>query len=475
VTNGNGLTVEYRCPDDSHPISRSVHLGRLARFYPACRQCEHRDDTGSLSARQVRQLVEVRPRALRQPLFHEEGAGGLYEGELTPAAARQIAAAFGLCFAKRQGRPKTAVLGSDGRAITAELVAAVSEGLRWTGCDVVDVGPATSACLAVAIDQLDAAGGVHVGQAMRREGGSVGQAFQPDLIGLAQSTRVRLKSLTYVGLKFWAPGPLSRGGLLDDIERVYPTGIDRPTRSYGAARRFQADETYLAELTPYYHALRPLRVVLDCASAPLVRYLARLIQPVACRVVPCQPPAEQLAEQVIAGQGHFGIRIEDDGEVCSVLDEQGRPVPSERLALLLVRFLRGPDFSCGAGVSPAASAAETAAPQHVLLGPVSDTAGQTGSPCRGVVLEDGASAALSRRLESLGICAVASDPRREAMAAAVRQHGALLGGGPRGRFWYPAHGQPLPDALRTLTFLLAILSRDDRPFSAVLDEEAPFD
>ena len=50
----------YRCPGQQHPISRAVHLGRLAAFYPACRQCSHRDDTGTLSPRQVEQLQEVR-------------------------------------------------------------------------------------------------------------------------------------------------------------------------------------------------------------------------------------------------------------------------------------------------------------------------------------------------------------------------------------------------------------------------------
>ena len=32
---------------------------------------------------------------------------------------------------------------------------------------------------------------------------------------------------------------------------------------------------------------------------------------------------------------------------------------------------------------------------------------------------------------------------------------------------------PLPDALRTLTLLLVLLSRNDLAFSAVLDQETP--
>jgi len=56
----------------------------------------------------------------------------------------------------------------------------------------------------------------------------------------------------------------------------------------------------------------------------------------------------------------------------------------------------------------------------------------------------------------------------------MRQHGAILGGGPSGRFWHAGYaaGPPLPDALMTLTLLLELLSRTDDPLSVVLDREA---
>ena len=56
----------------------------------------------------------------------------------------------------------------------------------------------------------------------------------------------------------------------------------------------------------------------------------------------------------------------------------------------------------------------------------------------------------------------------------MREHGAILGGGLSGRFWYTGHaaGLPLPDALMTVTLLLELLSRTDDPLSVVLDREA---
>src|SRR5690242_5709376 len=51
--------AEYQCPGEAHPISRTVHLGRLASFYHACRSCVHRNDTLGLNRRQVRRVAEV--------------------------------------------------------------------------------------------------------------------------------------------------------------------------------------------------------------------------------------------------------------------------------------------------------------------------------------------------------------------------------------------------------------------------------
>ena len=49
----------------------------------------------------------------------------------------------------------------------------------------------------------------------------------------------------------------------------------------------------------------------------------------------------------------------------------------------------------------------------------------------------------------------------------MRSSGAVVGGGPSGRFWY-ASSPPAPDALLTLSLLLAILSQSDRGISEVL-------
>ena len=425
--------AEYRCPGETYGISRAVHLGRLASFHPACRDCPRCDDAVGLSARQISQLAEVGSRARQPQLFHAEGVGHVAINDLGPHVARRIAVEFarrieGPAATKRNRQP-TVVVASDGRLATAAIVAAIVEGVRWTGCETIDIGPASAPCTASAIEHLAADGAVFVGNAHG-----------------APHT---------VGLKFWAHGePLSQGGLLDEIAASLPKNsgaamIDRPTRAFGTLRRFAAADVYLNELRAAYHALRPLRFVLDCTAGPVVAYLKELTRNVACQIIspvgnalrgvpygigssPSWNTTEDrnategvpysrdthskdvqsgLGEQVLAAQAHFGMQIGDDGENCRVVDQCGRSVKTEELSALIAGSFAGP----------------------VMQG----------------------------------------EELRQQTFLRMRESRATIAADPAGRLWYAAGHAPLPDALRTLTLLLVLLSRNDLAFSAVLDQETP--
>ena len=75
-------------------------------------------------------------------------------------------------------------------------------------------------------------------------------------------------------------------------------------------------------------------------------------------------------------------------------------------------------------------------------------------PQRAVVLEEGTPPAIVRAIETSGGRVSISGTRRAEMERAMREHGAVFGGGSSGRFWYVDAGPPLPDALVTLTLLL---------------------
>jgi hypothetical protein len=287
--------------------------------------------------------------------------------------------------------------------------------LRWAGCRAVELGAATAPCVAFAVGHLAASGGLLVGN-------PCGKSDDSGTSGAGAHT---------VGMRFWAPGPipLSAGSGLERLEPLYHQGVDRPTRRSGPLGRFNAEAPYLAALAGHYHALRPLRFLLRTSNRPLVHYVETLVRPLACRMIRTTARDARMPEEIAKAGAHFAIAIDDDGELTTVYDEQGRPVPAGRLLVLLCR--QQPD---------------------------NETTGT-------MVLEHGSPADLAADVASAGRRVVTAGPRRCDIAQAMRRAGAALGGGPSGRLWHARVGPPLPDGLMTLTLLLKLLSQSDRSLS----------
>ncbi len=261
-----------------------------------------------------------------------------------------------------------------------------------------------------------------------------------------------------VGLRAWTHGgrPASAGGTLDAIRKTFEAGTPRPTRLSGGLRRHVARTHYLNRFASLFHALRPLRFVLDTASAPLSHYVAELTAATNCEILPPRPiaplagkaagpPAAHaseeamrqrrlawLVERVPAAEADFGIWIDGDGERVTVVDEQANLVDNSNLLAAIARY---------------------------------ELHGQAGAI---VVAEPATLPACLVGVEAAGIgSCLATGQDREAMFTALGTPGAALGGGPSGRFWFP--GPPwTPDGLALLGWLLSVLSRGDQPLSEVL-------
>ena len=91
----------------------------------------------------------------------------------------------------------------------------------------------------------------------------------------------------------------------------------------------------------------------------------------------------------MATQAHFGIRVDDDGENCRVVDEPGQSVTTERLLALIAGSCAGP----------------------ILNG----------------------------------------DELRQKTYRRMQKSGASIAVDAAGRLWYAPNHAPFPDALRTLT------------------------
>ena len=343
----------------------------MSRFYPACRGCIYADDHAGFSPRMQSRLAQAQLPIAGVCHWHTEGLGGVCHNQMNPHLARRAGSALGMWLRRTQSDPQV-ILGDDGRALAAELVAAACEGLRLTGCDVAMVSPATSASLLWAMHELGSHGALWIGNA-------VGQVHT-------------------VGLRFWGPGgkPMSTPGMLDGLRAEYDADFDRPVRRSGQQKRYVVGERYAAGLQLLFHALRPLRVGLRTASRPLWRHLKKLAEPVACEFR-CYGPDEE----VKADSGlHFTMTIDGDGEVCQLQDERGNEVAGEAFWGLLARYwLRA-------------------------------------RPGATVVAENGTDPALISRIQAAGAKVHLSDASSEAMDDTIRNTGAGFAGGPSGRYWF---------------------------------------
>jgi hypothetical protein len=226
-------------------------------------------------------------------------------------------------------------------------------------------------------------------------------------------------------VKFWVEGdkPISAPGGLDRLRSIYDAHIVRPVRRWGTLLRRRYEDVYLATLKPYFHALRPLRVLLDTCCQPLKQYLHALSGEVGCTFI---EPARSKPACDLA------VSIDGDGEACWLRDECRKLAPGDHLVALLAR--------------------------HLL-------AEQPGAIA---VLERESSDQVRAAIRLAGGSVVTSGRSREEMYLIMRDTGAIIGGGPSGRVWYA--GGAAADALRTLALLLVILSQSDRPLSLVVQQ-----
>lgn len=409
---------DFQCPGEPGKISRAVHLARLADGYPACRQCQYRDDARGLSERSRQKIPAAQTASSLLDYVCEDGVvGNLHEGFDAPLAGR-FATGFGLLLRdelEATVRNPSVAVASDGRPITQRHFAETVEKLRWAGCDVIELGSVPCPALSWATGELVADGGLYVGNPT----------------GNAHKAGIR-----FVG---WDGKPVTDPATLKAICAFIETVPSRPVRISGIASKADAMRPYETRFADSFHGLRPLRFLLHTTCRPAGVCLERLLQRTACKMVLRDSEIALPAEPLPESGGHFAAAVEDDGQRCRLWDERGEPVPFERLFLLLVQIV------CG-----------------------TEPSGQT------IVVQDGLPEPLTVELQRYGLTVRSCDPLSPDIHAAMVNTGAPLGADQGGRIWYgEPSGRVIADALGTLTLLLRKLSDGDHPLSEVLDAEVP--
>ena len=442
----NTPAKEYICPGERHPISRAIHLARLAAFFPPCRQCPLREDERNIAPRIGAPPASEIGVASAPPaqaadrqghvtspadLFLTEGVRGVFLNQLTRGLAEKTAAAFGSWLweeapvsghndgidrGARQVRP-TVVVGYDERPSSPAVVSSVLAGLRRIGCHVIEIGLATKPCLWFTVNHLHASGGIFV----------TGAGCEPSFAGM--------------DLFGDHARPISLPGSLMRVHSLAQRPLSRSSREPGTQRMFQATGPYEEAVGRHFQNLRPLTVACASPSMLVRQTVERVFRSLLCQLLSVDLPVRvrnpahrrdadmlRLSTAVREQKADLGILIDDDGQRCGYVDERGRHVSPVAIARFVVPPL------------------------------LANAAGST------VLLEPGAFKEMRPLIEALGGRCETSPETFEGTAVAMADPSVLYAGGDSGRHWFRDQF-PTNDALRVLAQVLIALSPASVPLS----------
>lgn len=262
---------------------------------------------------------------LPQPhIFRQYDIRGIAGEDLMEPMVRLIGESFSTYLRERDAVRVS--LGRDVRLSSPVFAACLTEGLRCTGCDVVDLGQVPTPCVYYSIEEF------------KTDGAAVVTASHnpPEFNGF----KLRRGQIPLTG---------------DELQLIRKT-IEEGAFATGAGALEQADiiPSYLEWIESRIHLARPLHVVVDCGNGTNGVVTPALLRRLGCQVEElfCQPDGnfpnhppdpmkeENLAalkERVPAVRADLGLAVDGDGDRIALVDEQGRAVPVDYTMILLAR------------------------------------------------------------------------------------------------------------------------------------------
>ena len=192
---------------------------------------------------------------LPQEIFKAYDIRGIVDKSLTETVTSQIGQAIGT-EATLAG-DQSVVIGRDGRLSGPSLAAALSAGIRSTGCDVIDIGMVPTPVTYFATHHLETGSAVSI----------TGSHNPPE----------------YNGLKIMITGETLAG---DRIQMLRKRIEDQDLLSGNGIHHHESViDAYAARITGDITLQRPLKVVLDCGNGVGGSIAPRLLQEIGCDVI----------------------------------------------------------------------------------------------------------------------------------------------------------------------------------------------
>lgn len=262
-------------------------------------------------------------KTLSKDIFKAYDIRGIVGKTLTTEIAKLIGQAIGTEAIKR--KIKAIVIGRDGRLSGPDLSEALSNGIRATGIEVIDVGRVATPMLYFAAYELGTLSGVMVT-------GSHNPA-------------------NYNGFKMMLGGDTLAG---EDIQTLYENIRDKElveADEPGAYRQHDIAEAYLQRIVGDVKLSRPMNIVIDCGNGVPGAFAPNLYRRMGCRVRelfcevdgnfpnhhpdPAKPEnLNDLIEALAKTDSEIGLAFDGDGDRLGVVTKDGNIIWPDRQLML---------------------------------------------------------------------------------------------------------------------------------------------
>ncbi|ARO67787.1 phosphomannomutase/phosphoglucomutase [Xylella fastidiosa subsp. pauca] len=262
--------------------------------------------------------------AVVQPsLFHEDDIHGVVPGELNPGVAKLIGQAIG--SAMQVKGLSDIVIGRDDRVSSFELSAALSDGLRHAGCNVVDIGLVPIPVVYFAACHLG------VGSCVAVTGG-----HHPH---------------DYNGFKIVLGGESLSSEAMSDLYQCITNGRLYASVDSGSLSERDVVDDYIQRIADDVQLNRPLKIVADLGHGAAEEILSRLFKAIGADLVSLygdidgvslhgHPDSDELGnlqkliQRVEQADADLGLAFDGDAASLRVVTRQGEVILSDSVLML---------------------------------------------------------------------------------------------------------------------------------------------
>jgi len=356
--------------------------------------------------------------AVSKSIFKAYDIRGIVNEDLTIETVVLIGKAIGSESIERGERG--IVVGRDGRTSGPDLMNALVEGIKSTGCHVVKIGMVPTPVLYYATYSKGASSGVMI----------TGSHNPPN----------------YNGFKMMIAGEtLSGERILNLYDRINNQNFHE---GQGTSTTIDIQEDYLNRVTSDISIKRPLKIVVDCGNGVAGHLAPKLFEALGCEVVklfchidgnfPNHHPdpsklenLNDLIAEIKAEKADLGLAFDGDGDRLGVIDEKGNVIWADRQMILFSRDVihRNPGAK--------------------------------------IVFDVKCSSLLSKDISNQGGRPILSRTGHSFIKAKIKEESALLGGEMSGHIFFKERWYGFDDALYAGARLLEILSSRNESCSEI--------